>query len=151
LRIRVLSRLGRLVLGESILSAAAESVEKLDLPAKLLLMPHVAFGRSLDPGKQPYQDMVLLTQIRNELVHYKMGEKPPKAVMVLAQRGIAFRVPPEQEEGGPHPWAERVSTLEGIRWAHNTACATAVALLDLIPDEKRGQLDFLRHNFQQIP
>jgi hypothetical protein len=95
--------------------------------------------------------MKLLTQLRNELVHYKMGAKPPKTVRALAQRGIAFRVPPEQEPGGPHPWAHRVSTLEGIRWAYNTACATAVALLNLIPDERRGPVDFLRYNFEALP
>ena len=79
-----------------------------------------------------------------------MKEKPPTVVKVLAQRGVVFSVPPEQEEGGPHPWGDRVSTLEGIRWAHNTTCETAVALLNLIPDERRVHVEFLRYSFQEI-
>ena len=45
----------------------------------------------------------------------------------------------------------RVSTLEGIRWAHNVAYETVAALLDLMPEEKRKLLDLLRHNFRKIP
>lgn len=123
----------------------------MELRDKLLLIPHVAFGRSLDPGNQPHQDMSLLIQLRHELVHYKMGAKPPKAVRDLAQRGIAYSVPPEEEQGGPHPWAHRICTLEGIKWAHNTACATAVALLDLIPDKDRWRVDSFRQNFRALP
>jgi hypothetical protein len=92
-------------------SDTAKALEKLDLPNKLIEVPRVLLGQSLAPSQQPHQDMKLLTQLRNELVHYKMGAKPPKTVRALAQRGIAFRVPPEQEPGGPHPWAHRVSTL----------------------------------------
>jgi hypothetical protein len=153
-----LSGFGQMALGPSPaeaghagLSDMAKSLEKLDLPTKLIEVPRMVVGRSLDRGNQPHQDMTLLTRLRNELVHYKMGDEPPEAVSVLARREVAFPVPPEQEAGGPYPWADRVSTLEGIRWAYNTACATAVALLDLIPEKQRGQLDSLRHNFREIP
>ncbi len=126
--------------------------EKLDLGLKLILLPHLAFGRALSKDKQPYQDMAQLIRLRNELVHYKMGAEPPRPVRDLAQRGIAVRVPPEQEEsGGPHPWADRVSTLEGIRWANNTACAVVSALVNLIPPEKQHPLVALAINFQPIP
>jgi hypothetical protein len=131
-------------------SRATESLEQLDLRTKLIEIPRELLGRSLDPSRQPHQDMTLLTKLRNDLVHYKMGTTPPRVVQVLAQRGLAFRVAVEQEAGGPQPWADRVSTLEGLQWAFNTACATAVALLDLIPEEKRGAVDWLRHNFSQI-
>ena len=131
-------------------SGVADALERLDLGAKLILVPHLYTGRSLDASKQPYQDMKLLAELRNHLVHYKMGWRPPKAVKVLGQRGFAFRVAPEEETGGPHPWADRVSTLEGIRWAYDTACATGRALLDLLPDDKRGPLDFLRENFRKL-
>lgn len=137
--------------GDSALSGQAKSLERLPLPKKLIRVPQLYLGRSSDQSELAYQDMLLLTDLRHELVHYKMGKEPPKAVKILAERGIAFRVPPEWEGGGPHPWADRVSTLEGIRWAYNTACGTAIALLDLIPDEKRGRLDILRRNFREIP
>lgn len=147
-----LSSFGRLALGSTPDEVDMRSdLEKLDLSSKLIEVPRVVLGRSLNRGQQPHQDMTLLIQLRNELVHYKMKEKPPKAVRVLAQRHIVSPVPPEQEEGGPHPWGDRVSTLEGIRWAHNTICETAVALLNLIPDERRVHVEFLRYNFQEIP
>jgi hypothetical protein len=132
------------------LTAEAESLEKLDLPTKLIRAPRLCTGRSLDPGKQPYQDVQLLADLRNELVHYKMGWRPPKAVRVLAQRGLAFRVRPEEEDGGPHPWADRVSTVEGIRWAYDTACKAGRALLDLLPDAKREGFANLRWNFRDL-
>jgi hypothetical protein len=131
-------------------SDATETLEELDLPQKLIQVPRAVLGRSLEPGQQPHQDMQILVQLRNELVHYKMGVIPPKAVRVLAQRRLASRVPPAQEAGGPHPWANRVSTLEGIRWAHNTACATAVALLNLIPDEMRRWVGPLGYSFMEM-
>lgn len=137
--------------GDSTRSGMTKSLERLSLPKKLIRVPQLYFGRSLDRRELAYQDMLLLTDLRHELVHYKMGVEPPKAVKILAERGIAFRVPPEWEEGGPHPWADRVSTVEGIRWAYNTACSIAIALLELIPEEKRGGLDALRHNFREIP
>lgn len=144
-----LSEFASLILGEGLLPA--DSADKLDLGLKLILLPHLAFGRTLSKDKPPYQDMALLIRLRNELVHYKMGAKPPKAVRDLAQRGIAVRVPPEQEEsGGPHPWADRVSTPEGIRWANNTACATVCALLGLFPPAKQGPVAALAANFLPI-
>ncbi len=144
-----LSEFASLTLSEGLLPA--DSAENLELGLKLILVPHLAFGRTLAKDKQPYQDMVLLIRLRNELVHYKMGAKPPKPVTVLAQRGIVARVPREQEKaGGPLPWADRVSTLEGILWAHNVACATVAALLDLMPKEKRVLWDAFQHNFLEI-
>jgi len=105
-----LSSFGRLALGrppdeaDSVMhSDAGRPLEKLDLSTKLIEVPHAVLGRSLNRGQQPHQDMTLLTQLRNELVHYKMEEQPPKAVKVLAQRGIVSPVPPEQEAGGPSP------------------------------------------------
>jgi hypothetical protein len=144
-----LSEFGSRVLGESQLPP--DAAEKLDLRLKLILFPQFAFGRTLPKDEKPYQDMQLLVMLRNELVHYKMNTKPPKFIKQLAQRGIAVRVPLEQESGGPHAWADRVSTLEGIRWANNTACETVLALLALAPPEKQPLLARLGNNFQQIP
>lgn len=145
-----LSEFASMILSEELLPA--DSADKLDLGLKLILLPRLAFGSTLSTDKQPYQDMALLIRLRNELVHYKMGAKPPKPVRVLAQRGIAIPVPAEQEEsGGPHPWADRVSTLEGIRWANNTACAAVSALVELIPPEKRRPAADLAANFEPIP
>ena len=77
----------------------------------------------------------MLTKVRNELVHYKMGWAPT-FIRALAQRGIALKVEPEAEEArGGIAWGNRLSTTEGIRWAHNTAVATVQALARLFPEE----------------
>jgi hypothetical protein len=144
-----LSDFGSLVLGESRL--LPDEAEKLDVRLKLILFPQFAFGQTLPKAEQPYQDMDLLVKLRNELVHYKMNTKPPTLIKQLAQRKIAMGVPAEEESGGPLSWTDRVSTLEGIRWANNTACETVLALLALAPPEKQPSLARLGHNFQQIP
>src|SRR5206468_12508815 len=105
-------------------------------------VPQLALGRTLPRDQQPYQDFVLLTRVRNELVHYKMGWAPG-FVRTLAQRGIALKVEPEAEEArGGIAWGHRLSTTEGIRWAHNTAVAMVQALARLFPgDEVRRIAD----------
>ncbi len=70
-----------------------DSLADLELRTKLLVVPLLLFGKTLDRNCQPYQDMALLFRLRNELVHYKMSTAPPKSVADLAQRGIAFRGP----------------------------------------------------------
>ncbi|HEV8641076.1 MAG TPA: hypothetical protein VGV13_08260 [Methylomirabilota bacterium] len=131
---------------------SADALEKLELGLKLILLPYLLFGKKLSKSQQPYQDMDLLIKLRNELVHYKMSGKPPKPVKSLAQRGIIKRVPPEQEQaGGPHAWADRISTLEGIRWANNTAAATVHALAALAPSDKAKAFTSLASNFRTIP
>jgi hypothetical protein len=143
-----LSDFGSRVLGKDLLPG---DFEKLELRMKLIELPARVFGRTLSKGEQPYQDMDLLVELRNELVHYKMQTKPPKIIKQLAQNKIAVRVPAEEEQlGGPNPWTRRVGTLEGIRWANNTACKIVVALLNLAPPEKQDLVG-LAHNFQLIP
>ena len=63
------------------------------------------------------EDIKNLITLRNELVHYKMGFKQPSCVKDLQQRKIALA------EAG-YVWTHNISSLEGMRWAHNTICAT---------------------------
>ena len=108
--------------GAPITVVSPESLERMNIAVKAR-------------DQQPYQDFVLLTKVRNELVHYKMGWAP-KFVRILAQRGIAFRVEPEAEKvGGGIAWGHRLSTTEGIRWAHNTAVEVVQAMARLFPDD----------------
>jgi hypothetical protein len=94
-----------------------ESLEGARLVDKLVFIPQLFFGQTFEVGRQPYQDMKKLVALRNELVHYKMGFKQPSCIKDLQQRRIAL-----VEEG--NNWTRNVSTLEGMRWAHNTICAT---------------------------
>jgi hypothetical protein len=101
-----------------------DELERLDLRTKVRLLPSIAAMKPLARGAQPYQDMATLVKIRNDLVHYKMGLRIPPYVRDLQQRGIAL----ERKETALFAWTDAISTVEGIRWAHNTACAVIRAL-----------------------
>jgi len=124
-----------------------EWLEKLDLKLKLTLVPQLLFGKSLRNDTQPYQDMVLLIKIRNDLIHYKMKAKVPSYVADLSQRGIAIRSNAAEVD---YLWVHKISSSEGIRWAHNTMCRTAQALFALMPENLRGPFAGLAGNFVEI-
>jgi hypothetical protein len=128
--------------------------EKLELGVKLILVPQLLFGKSFHRDTPPYQDMALLIRIRNDLVHYKMGGTPPKYIKPLEERGIIL--PSRSTEQGidvDFPWPSKLSCSEGVRWAHNTACATVETLVKFIPEDvkKRFMLIELSNNFEPIP
>lgn len=92
---------------------------------------HLAFaGTKLDRGSQPFQDLNLLYQLRNELVHRKPeafgswdpGDKerqyePHKFVRELARRGIVPLPSPEM----PPVWSQYILNEQTAKWAFNSA------------------------------
>lgn len=46
-------------------------IDKLDLPAKWLVIPRVVTGKKLDPGSVAMQDLSWLITLRNRLAHFK--------------------------------------------------------------------------------
>lgn len=88
-------------------------IEKKELCEKLDFLLKMYFGKTLEKGKQPFQSLQQLVKLRNELVHYKMDFKPPFSFIVFKNKRIFLR---DQDIS----WVTAVSTLEGIRWAHNT-------------------------------
>lgn len=105
-----------------------EDLEKLNLLTKVRLLPLLASMKPLTPGTAPHQDLAMLLRIRNDLVHYKMGLRIPPYMSDLQQRGIALR-----HQTAMFSWTDAISTIEGIRWAHNTACAVIRTLLAEMP------------------
>ena len=95
-----------------------EWIEKIEISKKVILIPQLLFNKSLERDKQPFQDFALVVKIRNDLVHYKLRENPPKYIKDLDQRGILLKSPAIVD----YPWPNKLSCSEGIRWAHNTAC-----------------------------
>jgi hypothetical protein len=85
----------------------------------------------------PLQGFHTLVRVRNEVVYYKMEFGTPKFVSELTQRGIAlsFEPPPGWAEV-PTAWAVALSSTEGIRWAHNTACSIVGELSRLAPESE---------------
>jgi hypothetical protein len=119
-------------------------LERVDLDIKLVLVPQLLFGVTFKKGEQPYQDMQQLIKVRNEVVHYKMGYGKPRFLQHLQDRRIAFDLPGE-------PWVECLSSSEGIRWAHNTACKTIRKMVTFLPsDVEAGPFVHLPQYFAPI-
>jgi hypothetical protein len=126
-------------------------LERLDIREKLVLFPLLTLGKTLDRGRQPYQDMAVLVRLRNDLVHYKMRTQTPGYLTRLRELGVAQE--PDLEFSDParhgiYGWTEEISTLRGILWAHNIVCATVKALGDLMPEDDCDR--DLVINFQEI-
>jgi hypothetical protein len=97
-----------------------------NLGDKLIEVPELAFGEPVfTRGTQPYQDMAYLIKIRDSFVHYKMGDEAEyeNAYQYLVQKKIALSTPERF-------WAYELSTLEGIRWAHNTVITIIEKIMD---------------------
>jgi hypothetical protein len=136
-------------LGEgTVIHELREQLEYLDLIPKLLILCQLALGKRLSTGQQPIQDMKMLVQLRHALTHYKMSGKVPNFISDLAQRGIATRLPSGEGEV-VSPWVPRVSTMEGIAWAHRTACRTVRAVVALFPEDKQQFLGAYSMNFAE--
>jgi hypothetical protein len=146
-----ISEFAAIALGRTPISAVPRDwVERIELPTKLVLVPQLIANRTLERDRQPYQDMVLLHRLRNELTHYKMAGAPG-FVAELAQRGIALRRDADAEAvGGGLAWAHQVSTTEGIRWAYNTAADTARALVEFLPKDGAALASSVAVSFKSI-
>ena len=128
-----------------------DALDKLDLKMKLILVPQMLFNQTFDISAQPYQDFDLLVKLRNDVVHYKLRDNPPKYLSSLEDRGIAITSDSMVELGADYPWPSKLSTTEGIRWAHNTACAVVNKLVSFIPDKNRDFLGSTSVNFKALP
>lgn len=133
---RLMSRLARAAFPDSALWDLEESLETMRLAAKLVVVPRLLFGRSFDRGAQPFQDFALLIKVRNTVVHFTMEMKPPSYIRILSERGIALTAV-AAPEGADYAWPHKLSSTEGIRWAHNSTCRIIAALVEFIPSEHR--------------
>ena len=69
-----------------------EKIEKLNLSLKLILIPELLIGKTLEKDKKPYQNSALLIKIRNSFVHYKLDSAPPKGIKELWDKNIALQM-----------------------------------------------------------
>lgn len=125
-------------------------IERLELGNKLILVPQLLFGNSLARDSQPLQDMLLLIKVRNDLIHYKMSFNKPTYLKHLDDQGISLKAGVASETQADYPWASKLQSSEGIRWAHNTACYTINSILNLIPENKRIHIVNTAANFKPI-
>lgn len=54
---------------EELIGDAADRAKLVD---KVLVVPKLLFGKTFSRGEQPYQDFVMLVDVRNDIVHYSM-------------------------------------------------------------------------------
>lgn len=120
--------LGGAYAGTALAVIPREWIDGMDLSGKLLVVPFLATGASLPRSDHRHRDMSALVTLRTELVRATRQGRP-KVVRDLVERGIALPV-----DG---PWPGSVSTVEAVRWAHNTACVTVGAIVALMPEGHR--------------
>jgi len=147
-----LSNWARIIFKDSSLwTISKESLDRMEIGLKLIIIPQLLFARSLSRDSQPYQDMALLIRIRNDFVHYKLKGKPPRYLQSLDKRGISL-VATAKNSKIDYSWPDKLSSSEGIRWAHNTACSVVQELIGFAPaDKAKGGPIELACNFYHIP
>jgi hypothetical protein len=114
---------------------------------RILELPRAYFGKTLNEADSPYRDMKYLIALRNDIVHYEMSfEDSPNQqdlLQYLQDIGVTAGDPEDR-------WTDQVTTLNGMRWAHNTACGTIKAIVRLAPTGKIFYLSFLANRNTSI-
>lgn len=122
----------------SLLADAETSRETTTL--KFLLAKLALTGQSYERGSNPYQDLALLMELRNSLVHLKSevteldesGNQRsgcPRVVSRLEAKHVLVLL----EENAKATWVFCVSTPAAAKWACNAAAGIANDLFDSIP------------------
>lgn len=108
------------------------------------------YGKGLEDGAHPANDLKHLAKLRNGLVHYKFRDSRVVGTLNdLEQRGYLEK-PPQGWDQTPFAWPNQVKP-ELAEWAYRTACDAAVAIAALMPgDESHAiEADIIRHNFEK--
>jgi len=116
--------------------------------AKYVVVPQLAWQKTFETGKEPYQSLKTLNNLRNHLVHYKMERikinSLPSGLQLLQDREVLLGPPMGYD------WLKLVSSTKTALWALNTAAEVAGKLLAFTSD--KVHLAFERHtsNFRFI-
>ncbi len=122
----------RIALTDRPLYAFSEGfIDRWDLLQKIEYFPMLAFGAGIRKDNQTWEDIKSLVRLRNELTHYKLIIVP-EVLTSLIQRGIML--PRSSDPDVSIPWISHVGCSEGVRWAHNAACAAVRAIGTLVPN-----------------
>ena len=101
------------------------------------------FGRGLPDGQNPANDLKLLIQIRNGLVHYRFERPPNKVLGQLVQHNLFSASWKE----APIAWPT-YATSDLARWAYETACESALVIASILEDAgEHSEADLIRGNF----
>jgi len=101
------------------------------------------FGKGLEDGRNPANDLKLLLQIRNGMVHYRFEQPPKKALEQLEAQG---RIAAGWADL-PIAWPT-FGTEELAGWAYETVCQAAHEVADILEHHGEvGGADVVRVNF----
>lgn len=107
-----------------------EQAEKWDTKLKAHLVPKLLLGQTFDKATQPYQDFLLLVEIRNHIVHFRLEDAPTRSLKDLAQRQITL-IPPENVQ---YAWPLQLQSTEAVRWSINTIAKMVQTLTHFFPE-----------------
>lgn len=117
--------------------------------AKFVIVPRLAWQKTFDTGKEPYQSLQTLNKLRNYLVHYKMEFLPitslPRGLHLLQDRKVLLDSP-----NSGFNWLQQVSSSKTALWSLNTAAEVAKELLSFTSSEVHKLFESSANNFQII-
>jgi|GEM_PF-3432511 hypothetical protein len=147
------------------LATLLTTVEEYNGQIKLKLeVTHIAIsGKRPNQGIQPYQDFVILFNLRNELVHLKPkdeydlnldGDDDPDSKRTILKKLSGLKIfrepstykdPTGTNKDCPLPLLELISTHQAAKWACNTAAKIVQDIVNKMPDSKFK--DYLKRNY----
>jgi hypothetical protein len=109
---------------------------RLRFREKWVVVMTVLSGGSFDKGKEPFQSLILLTDLRNEIVHYSpeflpIDKLPGKRIPEIA------KMMPHPFRKGSYSWPGRILIPECARWACKTAHNNARMLYEAVDKKDR--------------
>jgi len=129
------------------------------------MLAHYAFaGETYEPDRLPFQDFVLLVDLRNALIHYSSRDRsresftlneegvpaftPAKIVERLRARNIAAEVDPPV----PESWLQAVATVAVARWSCTCAATMVGSILDVLPESLfKMRMEFFYRMLFRVP
>lgn len=102
----------------NLLFEISKEAEKWDLKTKTLMFPKFLFGRTFDKSSHNFSNFQTITQIRNNIIHYKhsLYEGPDKAIKHLRNLNVSYPKPKDVV----CPWHMEIGSTECIRFCVNT-------------------------------
>jgi hypothetical protein len=127
---------------------AAMEDSRGSLEHKLQVARRILCGASFDTGRQPFQDFVLLVEVRNFLMHLKVTDwavannqgdldvQPSRLLLKLRSKGIIAA----SDSSRLGTTVDRLSTRAAARWAGRTCAATIQSFRTDVPDGVFGDV-----------
>ncbi len=121
---------------------------------------HLALcGRQIDRGASLFQDLKLLYQLRNALVHRRpekfewelVGPTRTYEPHQLVKQFVQRHVIPEPHPSAPPSWSQYVLVPETARWGYNTVVRCSLSACGWLPEGKfKSMTQFLTREWQEI-